>query len=185
MSSSSPSSHSPKVSICLPTCDRPELIAACIDSCLAQSYGNLEIVIGDDSQDTRTQQLIAARYANEPRVRYESAAARPGAQCREPVRARERRQDPADSRRRSAHRRQRRKLVSLWARHPELEVAFADQYEADHGGAVDLDASTRLNTAFRRTKDAEAAARMRQFDVLPVLRLVPRMPFFRRDPRIA
>ena len=74
MSISSTASNAPrrlaKVSICLPTCNRPELIAQCIDSCLAQTHGNLEIVIGDDSKDTRTQQLIAARYGREPRVRY-------------------------------------------------------------------------------------------------------------------
>ena len=56
---SRPSRSSPKVSICLPTCNRPELIVECIDSCLAQTYGNLEIVIGDDSKDERTRQLIA------------------------------------------------------------------------------------------------------------------------------
>lgn len=47
------------------------------------------------------------------------------------------------------------KLVSLWALHPQLEAAFADQYEADHSGAIDFEASARLNTAFRRTRDAE------------------------------
>lgn len=70
-STPSPTAQSaPKVSICLPTCNRPELIAECIDSCLAQTYGDLEIVIGDDSKDGRTRQLIAQRYPNEPRIRY-------------------------------------------------------------------------------------------------------------------
>ena len=148
---------SAKVSICLPTCDRPELIALCIDSCLAQSYGNVEIVIGDDSKDTRTQQLIATRYRQEPRVRYR------------------RNQPPLGQARNVASLFERasgdkivlihdddllasdgvEKLVSLWTLHPQLDAAFGDQYEADHGGAVDLDASTRLNAAFRRTKDAE------------------------------
>ena len=48
-----------KVSIYLPTCNRPELIVQCLDSCLAQTHTNFEIVIGDDSKDERTQQLIA------------------------------------------------------------------------------------------------------------------------------
>ncbi|WP_244306157.1 glycosyltransferase family 2 protein [Paraburkholderia lacunae] len=128
-----------------------------MDSCLAQTYSNLEIVIGDDSRDARTQQLIAQRYPNEPRIRY--AMNRPSlGQARNVANLFERASgdkillihdddflttDGIE------------KLVSLWTRHPQLEVAFADQYEADHTGAVDYDASTRLNTAFRRTKDAE------------------------------
>jgi glycosyltransferase involved in cell wall biosynthesis len=148
---------SPKVSICLPTCNRPELLAVCIDACLAQSYGNLEIVIGDDSQDKRTQQLMATRYANEPRIRY-AMNQPPLGQARNVASLFERARgdkillihdddlltsDGVE------------KLVSLWALHPQLEVAFADQYEADHSGAVDFDASMRLNTAFHRTKNAE------------------------------
>ncbi|MGF6901254.1 glycosyltransferase family 2 protein [Paraburkholderia sp. GAS348] len=158
LSTTSPVPHPfPKVSICLPTCNRPELIVECIDSCLAQTYGNLEIVIGDDSKDTRTRQLIARRYANEPRIRY-AMNQPPLGQGRNVASLFERARgdkillihdddllttDGIE------------KLVSLWARHPQLEVAFADQYEADHSGTVDFDASTRLNTAFRRTKDAE------------------------------
>ncbi|MBW8834142.1 MAG: glycosyltransferase, partial [Burkholderia sp.] len=34
-----PSAEPAKVSICVPTCNRPELIVECIDSCLAQTYG--------------------------------------------------------------------------------------------------------------------------------------------------
>jgi glycosyltransferase involved in cell wall biosynthesis len=150
-------SHPVKVSICLPTCNRPELIAECIDSCLGQSYGNLEIVIGDDSKDTRTQQLIAARYGQEPRVRY-TLNQPPLGQARNVASLFERASgdkillihdddllttDGVE------------KLVSLWTHYPQLDAAFGDQYEADHDGAIDFDASTRLNAAFRRTKDAE------------------------------
>lgn len=154
----SPKSHpAPRVSICLPTCNRPELIAACIDSCLEQTYSDLEIVIGDDSKDQRTQQLIAQRYPNDPRIRYVMNQP-PLGQARNVASLFERARgdkillihdddllttDGVE------------KLVSLWALHPQLEVAFADQYEADHNGTVDLDASTRLNIAFRRTRDAE------------------------------
>jgi glycosyltransferase involved in cell wall biosynthesis len=157
MSISSTVSHRPKVSICVPTRDRPELIATCIDSCLAQSYDEFEILIGDDSKDTRTRQLIVTRYAREPRVRYA------------------RNQPPLGQARNVASLFQRasgdkillihdddllatdgvEKLVSLWTLHPRLDAAFGDQYEADHGGAIDFEASANLNTAFRRTKDAE------------------------------
>jgi glycosyltransferase involved in cell wall biosynthesis len=157
MSISSISSVPPKVSICVPTCDRPELIVACIDSCLAQTYDNLEILIGDDSNDERTRQLIATRYANEPRIHH--AMNRPSlGQARNVARLFARASgdkillihdddlltiDGVE------------KLVSLWLQHPRLEVAFADQYEADHAGAIDFEASERLNADFRRTKDAE------------------------------
>ncbi|MGP8432230.1 glycosyltransferase family 2 protein [Paraburkholderia fungorum] len=157
-STPSPTAQSaPKVSICLPTCNRPKLIAECIDSCLAQTYGDLEIVIGDDSKDGRTQQLIAQRYPNEPRIRYVMNQP-PLGQARNVASLFERARgdkillihdddllttDGIE------------KLVSLWALHPYLEVAFANQYEADHNGIVDLDASMRLNIAFHRTRDAE------------------------------
>ncbi|MFM0312794.1 glycosyltransferase family 2 protein [Paraburkholderia sp. RL17-383-BIF-A] len=153
---STPSTH-PKVSICLPTCDRPDLLVTCIDSCLTQSYGNLEILIGDDSADRRTERLITTRYAREPRVRYM-------------------RNQPSLGQARNVANLFRRasgdkillihdddllttdgveKLVSLWTLHPRLEVAFGDQYEADHGGAIDFAASAKLNAAFRRSKAAE------------------------------
>jgi glycosyltransferase involved in cell wall biosynthesis len=162
MSIPPPNPHRPKVSICLPTCNRPELIVECIDSCLAQSYGNLEIVIGDDSKDTRTQQLIAARYGDEPRVRYLKHEP-PLGQARNVASLFKRASgdkillihdddllttDGVE------------KLVSLWELHPQLDAVFGDQYEADHSGAIDYEASAYLNVAFRRTRDAEGLQRL-------------------------
>ena len=157
IASTAPMPAIPRVSICLPTCNRPDLLVECIDACLAQSYGNLEIVIGDDSKDARTQHLMATRYANEPRIRY-ALNQPPLGQARNVASLFERARGDkillihdddlltADGV---------EKLVSLWALHPQLEVAFADQYEAGHNGIVDVEASARLNAAFRRTKDAE------------------------------
>ena len=157
MSTHPTASHRAKVSICLPTCNRPELIVHCIDSCLAQSYGTLEIVIGDDSKDTRTRQLIEARYGNEPRVRY-LLNQPPLGQARNVASLFERASgdkillihdddlltmDGVE------------KLVSLWTLHPQLDAAFGDQYEADHSGAIDFAASVQLNAAFRRIREAE------------------------------
>ncbi|NML31102.1 glycosyltransferase family 2 protein [Paraburkholderia antibiotica] len=151
--------HTPRrayVSICLPTCERPELLVECIDSCLAQNYGHLEIVIGDDSKDARTQQSIAARYRDEPRVRYVKNEP-PLGQARNVASLFERARgdkillihdddlltiDAVE------------KLVSLWQRHPHLDAAFGNQYEASHEGAIDFDASERLNAAFWRTWEA-------------------------------
>lgn len=157
MSTSSAVPRSAHVSICLPTCNRPDLIVTCIDSCLAQSHGDLEIVIGDDSNDTRTEDLITARYAHEPRIRYA------------------RNQPPLGQARNVASLFERaggdkillihdddllttdgvEKLVGLWTLRPQLDAAFGDQYEADHSGAIDFEASAQLNADFRRTKEAE------------------------------
>lgn len=145
------------VSICVPTCNRPELIAQCVDSCLAQTYENIEIVIGDDSSDSRTQDLIAKHYANEPRVRYvrnqaplgharnvASVFARASGDKILMVHDRHYLVDTCVAR-----------LLALWARQPDLEVAFADQYDVDGAGHVDLDASARLNAACHRTSNAQ------------------------------
>ncbi|MGF6756305.1 glycosyltransferase family 2 protein [Paraburkholderia sp. GAS42] len=146
-----------KVSICLPTCNRPDLIVECIESCLAQTHANVEILIGDDSKDDRTQQLIATRYQHEPRVRYVRNTPSLG-QARNVSSLFARAVGSkillihdddylvADGVER---------LVSLWDRHPDLEVAFANQYEVDQAGHVDREASDRLNADFYRTKSAE------------------------------
>jgi glycosyltransferase involved in cell wall biosynthesis len=133
------------------------LLVECVDSCLAQSYRHLEIVIGDDSTDTRWRQLIAQRYRDEPRVRYEQHEP-PLGQARNVsslfARARGDKillihdddlltSEAVD------------KLVSLWQRCPQLDAAFGAQYEADHDGVIDFAASERLNAAFGRTKANE------------------------------
>jgi glycosyltransferase involved in cell wall biosynthesis len=146
-----------RVSICLPTCNRPDLLIECIDSCLAQRYGHLEILIGDDSTDAHTQQRVTQRYGDEPRVRYTKNEP-PLGQARNVASLFARASgdrillihdddllttDAVE------------KLVSLWQRHPQLDAAFGDQYEADHNGVIDFDASVRLNADFRRTADVE------------------------------
>lgn len=60
--------NQPLVSICIPTFNRPELLARAVRSCLAQTFQNFEIVITDNSDGNVSQELIA-RF-NEPRVRY-------------------------------------------------------------------------------------------------------------------
>jgi glycosyltransferase involved in cell wall biosynthesis len=61
----------PLISICIPTYQRPDLLAEALESCFLQTYPQFEIVIGDDSQDIDTEQLIA-RYsrAHPGRIRY-------------------------------------------------------------------------------------------------------------------
>lgn len=146
-----------KVSICVPTYNRPELIVQCLDSCLAQTHTNLEILIGDDSTDSRTQQLIATRYAHDARIRYV-------------------RNEPSLGQARNVASLFARasgdkitlihdddylvhdgiaRLLALWQQHPQLDVAFADQYEVDAQGHVDEAKSDTLNADFHRTAQTQ------------------------------
>ena len=146
-----------KVSICLPTCDRPELVVHCIESCLAQTHQNFEILIGDDSKDGRTQQRIDARYGDDARIRYlrnepplgqaRNVASLIGRAAGDKILLIHDDDYLADT---GVER-----LLSLWTLHPDLDVAFGDQYEVDHDGRVDRAASEQLNAGFHRTKMAE------------------------------
>jgi glycosyltransferase involved in cell wall biosynthesis len=51
------------VSICIPTCNRRHLLLAAIESCFAQEYRPLEILIGDDSADETTRVVISRLQA--------------------------------------------------------------------------------------------------------------------------
>jgi len=143
-----------KVSICLPTYQRPELIGQCLDSCLSQTHSNVEVLIGDDSRDDRTQALIAAQYAADPRVRYFRNT---------PSLGQARNVDSLfthatgdkivlihddDFLAENAVER----MLSAWRAHPEVQVAFGDQYVTDSRGTVLPAASAQLNRAYHRTR---------------------------------
>jgi glycosyltransferase involved in cell wall biosynthesis len=55
------------VTVCIPTRNRPEDLAECLDSIAASGVPVAEIVVSDDSTDDRTRELVAARY---PHVKY-------------------------------------------------------------------------------------------------------------------
>lgn len=58
------------VSVIVPTFNRSYCLARTLDSALAQTHGNLEVLVVDDGSTDDTRELIQARYANESRVRY-------------------------------------------------------------------------------------------------------------------
>jgi len=60
--------NQPLVSICIPTFNRPDLLSRALRSALAQTYGNLEIVVTDNSDGPVTRQLVES--LNDPRIRY-------------------------------------------------------------------------------------------------------------------
>ena len=60
----------PRVSICIPSYKRPDLLKVAVESCLAQTFKDFEIVISDDSPDTRTEEMVRSLSVSQP-VRYE------------------------------------------------------------------------------------------------------------------
>ena len=59
--------ENPKVSVIMPTHNRADLLPRAVDSVLAQTYGNYEIVIVDDCSSDNTQDVIAG--LSDPRIR--------------------------------------------------------------------------------------------------------------------
>jgi GT2 family glycosyltransferase len=59
--------HAPTVSIVIPTCNRPDLLAKCLDRLqISMRHSNrteLEVIVSDDSADDRTRDLVASRYS--------------------------------------------------------------------------------------------------------------------------
>ena len=64
----------PLVSVVIPTYSRNDTLCTAIDSVLAQSYQNFEIIIVDDnpadSEWRKSTEELVAKYADNPRVRY-------------------------------------------------------------------------------------------------------------------
>ena len=61
---------SPLVSICIPVYNRPELIKRALDSCLNQTYKNIEIVVVDDASTDNTPEVVKSYAAKDARVKY-------------------------------------------------------------------------------------------------------------------
>ncbi|WP_373229942.1 glycosyltransferase [Cohnella sp.] len=60
----------PKVSILIPTYNRPELFEQALQSAINQSYPNIEIIVCDDSTNDETEERIKKVLPEHPQLRY-------------------------------------------------------------------------------------------------------------------
>lgn len=61
---------SERVSIIIPTYNRAHTVCRTLDSVLAQTHADWEAIVVDDGSKDNTREIIEARYAGEPRIRY-------------------------------------------------------------------------------------------------------------------
>lgn len=65
-----PPPSAPRVSVILPTYNRERLLPRAVDSVLAQTLGDFELLLVDDGSRDGTAEMVAARYGHDPRLRY-------------------------------------------------------------------------------------------------------------------
>ena len=58
----------PRVSVIVPARNEEKHIAACLDSILAQTWTDLEVVVVDGESEDRTAAVVAGYSARDPRV---------------------------------------------------------------------------------------------------------------------
>jgi glycosyltransferase involved in cell wall biosynthesis len=61
---------SPLISVCIPTFNGEKYIRSCLDSCLAQSFKDFELVICDDGSSDLTVELIKTCQEKMPSIRF-------------------------------------------------------------------------------------------------------------------
>ena len=62
--------EAPKVSIYIPAYNAGKFIKSAVDSCLSQSFDDLEVCICDDGSTDGTLDVLRRHYSNEPKVRW-------------------------------------------------------------------------------------------------------------------
>jgi glycosyltransferase involved in cell wall biosynthesis len=159
------------ISICIPTYNRPDLLREAIDSCLAQTYQDFEIVISDDSKDNRSEAVVAEYQSKYPgRIGYVrntpslGQAANVNSLFERATGARLVLLHDDDLLLPNAL----EVLSNCWNLVPSLTAAFGKQYIMDMNGEVLLARSERENIFYGRRKEAAGS-------VLPALAGIQRM----------
>ena len=147
-------SDTPTISVCIPTCNRPDLLEQAIRSCTAQILLPTEIIIGDDSTSDETAHLVQRLRSTTPvPLRYRHNAPRLGQNANI---------NSLFERAQGTHLvllhdddlltpNALADLIACWNLHPDLTAAYGKQHVIAHDGAPDLPASERLNRLYRRT----------------------------------
>jgi hypothetical protein len=143
------------ITICIPTMNRPALLAEAIKSCFLQHYRPLEILIGDNSGHDDSEKMVALiTPPNGVRIRYERDAV-PRGQSNNVNWLFDSAAAP--------------RLVLLhdddlllphaldamndeWLRNSEAVCVFGKQLVVDAGGQVDPEETIALNTMYQRTQ---------------------------------
>jgi glycosyltransferase involved in cell wall biosynthesis len=67
-----------RVSICIPTCNGADWLAECLDSALAQTVTDVEVVVVDDASTDDTAAIARGYAARDPRIRVHVNESRRG-----------------------------------------------------------------------------------------------------------
>ena len=70
VNSAKPMTPAPRVTVGVPVYNGEKYLAHCLDSLLAQTYSDIEILICDNASTDRTEQICRDYAARDPRVRY-------------------------------------------------------------------------------------------------------------------
>lgn len=144
------------ISVCIPTCDRLDLLKEAIFCCQQQTRLPDEIVIGDDSlQDVTEEAMVALQRESAVLINYKKNRPRLGQNANI---------NSLFDRASGSHlvllhdddllvETALDDLIACWDLHPDLTGAFGKQYVMSHGGVIDLRASEELNRVYRRTPE--------------------------------
>jgi len=69
----------PRVAVGLPVFNGENYLEAAIDSVLAQTFEDLELVVADNGSTDRTEEIVRSAMSSDPRVRYERSPVNRGA----------------------------------------------------------------------------------------------------------
>jgi glycosyltransferase involved in cell wall biosynthesis len=142
----------PLISVIIPTYNRPEYLKVAIASAVQQTYQNIEIIISDNCSTTNTQAIIES--FSDPRIRFWRQPTNVGMFANQ-MHAFKMAQGKYIA---SLHDDDMwnedflEKLVPTLEEHPDLVLAFCDQYIIDANGTIDY-GGTEVNTrSYKRDK---------------------------------